>query len=134
MDLIAQLRTHLRTEAQAGTVGGEKLIRGLEFMIDDAQKCLEQKDSIGTSLHIMLFQQTVRQVYELTKKHSIRKFYVKPEGYISLYYRAEYILYYRAGPLTRTGDLLRTLPEPFGKPMPKMDKDLEKELKEYEGK
>jgi hypothetical protein len=45
---------------------------------------------------------------------------VKPEGYISLYYRAGYIL--------------EQLPETnkFGSSMPKLEPELEKELKEYE--
>ncbi len=106
-DQLAALKVQIRTDAGSGLLGTEILIRGLEMMVEGAQKRLQRKDSAGTALHLMLFQQTVRLTYELTKKRFNERLYMKPAGYVSLYYRAGYIL--------------EKLSEPIGKPLPKME-------------
>jgi len=118
IDQITALRAQIRTDASQGLIGGELLLRGLESSLDRAKQKLQKDDSTGTALYATLFQQTVRQVYALTKKLPKSRLYVKPEGYISLYYRAGYIL--------------EGLLEPVGQPMPKMDSALEEELRKYE--
>jgi len=118
IDQITALRVQIRTDASQGLIGGELLLRGLESSLDRAKQKLQKDDSTGTALYVTLFQQTVRQVYALTKKLSKSRLYVKPGGYISLYYRAGYIL--------------EGLLEPVGQPMPKMDSALEEELRKYE--
>ncbi len=116
-DQLATLKAQIRTDAGSGLLGTEILIRGLEMMVEGAQKQLRRKDSTGTALHLMLFQQTVRLTYELTKKRFNERLYMKPAGYVSLYYRVGYIL--------------EKLPEPFGKTLPKMEPGLEQELMQY---
>jgi hypothetical protein len=118
IDQVTALRAQIRIDASQGLLGGELLLKGLEFSLDAAKQRLQKKDSIGTALYVTLFQQTVRQTYELTKKLPKSKLYVKSGGYISLYYRAGYIL--------------EGLLDPIGHPMPKMDSTLEKELRKYE--
>jgi hypothetical protein len=118
LDQITALRTQIRTDASQGLIGGKLLLKGLESSLDLAKQRLEKKDSVGTALYVTLFQQTVRLTYEITKKLPSSKLYVRAAGYISLYYRAGYIL--------------EGLLEPVGQPMPKMDSALEKELQKYE--
>jgi hypothetical protein len=118
LDQITALRTQIRTDASQGLLGGELLLKGLESSLDLAKQRLQKKDSVGTALYVTLFQQTVRLTYEITKKLPSSKLYVRAAGYISLYYRAGYIL--------------EGLLEPVGQPMPKMDSALEKELQKYE--
>jgi hypothetical protein len=118
LDQLTALRAQIRIDAQNGFLGGEILLKGLETILDGAKHRLQRQDSVGTALYVLLFQQTVRQTYELTKNRPISKLYVKPEGYISLYYRASYIM--------------ETLPEPFGHVMPKMEPELEQELHKHQ--
>jgi hypothetical protein len=118
LDQLTALRAQIRIDAQNGFLGGEILLRGLEIMVDGAKQRLQRQDSVGTALYVLLFQQTVRQTHELTKSRPIGKIYVKAEGYISLYYRASYIM--------------ETLPEPFGHVMPKMEPELEQELQRHQ--
>jgi hypothetical protein len=118
VDQLTSLRAQIRSDAQQGFLGGEILLKGLEIMVDGAKQRLQRRDSVGTALYVSFFQQTVRQTYELTKGRPIGKIYVKPEGYISLYYRAGYIL--------------EKLPEPLGQFMPKMEPELEQELQRYQ--
>jgi hypothetical protein len=118
VDQLTSLRAQIRSDAQQGFLGGEILLKGLEIMVDGAKQRLQRRDSVGTALYVSFFQQTVRQTYELTKGRPIGKIYVKPEGYISLYYRAGY--------------LLEKLPEPLGQFMPRMEPELEQELQRYQ--
>lgn len=118
VDQLTSLRAQIRSDAQQGFLGGEILLKGLEIMVDGAKQRLQRRDSVGTALYVSFFQQTVRQTYELTKGRPIGKIYVKPEGYISLYYRAGYIL--------------EKLPEPLGQFMPRMEPELEQELQRYQ--
>jgi len=118
LDQITALRTQIRTDASAGLIGGEILIRGLESSLGIARQRLQKPDSTSSALYITLFRQTVRQAYEITKRYPNSRIYVKAGGYISLYYRAEYIL--------------ERLTIPIGQPMPKMDKELEEELGKYQ--
>jgi hypothetical protein len=118
LDQITALKTQIRTDASQGLIGGNLLLKSLESSLDLAKHRLEKEDSIGTALHVMLFQQTVQLFYEVTKKLPNSRLYVKAGGYVSLYYRAEYIL--------------EKLPEPLGQPMPKMESELEKELQKYQ--
>jgi hypothetical protein len=118
LDRLAALRAQIRTDAQDGFLGGELLLKGLEVMVDGARLRLQRQDSLGTALYLALFRQTVSQTYKLTKSRTIGKLYVRAEGYISLYYRAGYIL--------------EGLPEPAGLFLPKMEPELEQELQRYQ--
>jgi hypothetical protein len=120
LNQISVLRAQVRTDAVQGIVGGELLLRGLVSTLDDAKQRLLRKDSVGTALYIEFFQQTIRRTYEITKKFSKSKLFVKAEGYISLYYRAGYI----QGQLPETNM--------FGSSKPYLEPELEKELKGYE--
>jgi hypothetical protein len=120
IDQITVLGAQIRIDANQGLLGGELLLKGLEYSLDQAKLKLQKPDSVGAALYTTLFQQTVRQVYEITKNYPASKLFVKAGGYISLYYRAEYIL--------------ERLTAPIGQPMPKIDSVLEKELKKYEMK
>ncbi|MBM4162502.1 MAG: hypothetical protein FJ217_15545 [Ignavibacteria bacterium] len=117
LNQLAALRIQIRTDAQQELLAGEILIKGLEAMVDGARQRLERQDSLGTALYLLLFRRTVRQTYELSKNRTIGKIYVRPEGYISLYYRAGYVL--------------EGLPEPTVLLLPKMEPELERELRRY---
>ncbi|MBN1396647.1 MAG: hypothetical protein JXA06_01315 [Bacteroidetes bacterium] len=117
IDQITALKSQIRTDASVRLLGGELLLRGLESSLDIAKQRLQKSDSTASALYITLFQQTVRQTYEITKKYPASRIYIKAGGYISLYYRAEYILEH--------------LTIPIGQPMPKMSKELEEELGKY---
>jgi hypothetical protein len=117
-DQLTALRAQIRVDAEQGFLGGEILLKGLEAMVDGAKLRLQRQDSLRTALYLTLFRQTVRQTYQLSKNWTIGKLYVKPEGYISLYYRAGYVL--------------EGLPEPAGLLLPKMEPELEQELRRYQ--
>jgi hypothetical protein len=115
-DQIAALQAQLKSDASDKRIGGTLLIPGLNAVLDAAKKEIQKKDSLATALQLQLFRATVKDVYALTKTRAVLGTYVKAAGYISLYYRARYIL--------------DQLPEPIGAAMPKLDAQLEQELKE----
>jgi hypothetical protein len=118
-DQLKALKSQIRIEAGNGLLGTEMLIRNLEKSVDRAQKQLQKKDSTETASQLMLFRHIVRQTYELTKKRFNENLYMKPAGYVSLYYRAGYIL--------------EKLPPTHGRPMPDMEPELEKEIQQLKG-
>jgi hypothetical protein len=121
LEQIAALKAQIRLDEQKGYIGGEIVLRNLESILDRVKRELQRQDSLGIALNIRLFRQTVRNVFEITQRHSILKMSVKPEGYISLYYRAGYIL-----------EQLPTQINRDGRPMPKIEPELEQELQKYE--
>jgi len=79
----------------------------------------QQKDTVSTALQLELFRVTVKETYMLTRSRPVLGTYVKVAGYIDLYYRTEYIL--------------DQLTEPVGQPLPKLEPQLEQELKKMSG-
>jgi len=92
MEQISALKSQIKTEAQSGNIGGERLIRSLEKILDRAIREIQKGDTLQARMYIKLFMQTVREVYEYTIRHTNARTYVKAEGYISLYYRCRYTL------------------------------------------
>ena len=92
MEQISALKSQIKTEAQSGNIGGERLIRSLEKILDRAIREIQKGDTIQARIYTKLFMQTVREVYEYTIRHANARTYVKAEGYISLYYRCRYTL------------------------------------------
>ncbi len=92
IEQIAKLKEQVRVELGLGNIGGEVLVRGLEKLLDRSSRSIVRKDTVGARMHLELFRQTVREVYEYTLKHPNRRVYITPAGYISLYYRARYIV------------------------------------------
>jgi hypothetical protein len=117
LDQINTLKAQIRIDAGQGLLGGEILLRGLETMVEGAKQQLMRKDSIGASLYLMLFRATVEETYEISKRLPKSKLFVKGGGYISLYYRAGYIL--------------EGLSEPVDQPMPNVTPELDQELQKY---
>jgi hypothetical protein len=117
---INALKIQVRTDAEDEIIGGEILVRELVSILDRARQQLQRKDDDGAALHMLLFQQAVRRTYEITKKVPRSKLFVRAEGYISLYYRAGYILEQLSG----TNESRDSLP--------KLEPELEKELNGYE--
>jgi hypothetical protein len=115
---INALQIQLQQEASNGFISGKLLVPALNLMLGVAEKQIQKKDTTGATLQIALFQQTVREVFELCQRHVQinEKVFVKPTGYISLYYRAKYIL--------------EQLTEPINQSLPKLEPELEKELQE----
>ncbi len=91
-DKLFDLKSEIGRCTKKGYCSRGEFENGMEEQIDKAVKCIENKDSTGTATCLGLFEQEVQQTYEQTKKRYDERKYVKPEGYITLYYKAEYIL------------------------------------------
>ncbi len=91
-DKLFDLKSEIGRCTKKGYCSRGEFENGMEEQIDKAVKCIENKDSSGTATCLGLFEQEVQQTYEQTKKRYDERKYVKPEGYITLYYKAEYIL------------------------------------------
>ncbi len=91
-DKLFDLKSEIGSCTKKGYCSRGEFENGMEEQIDKAVKCIENKDSTGTATCLGLFEQEVQQTYEQTKKRYDERKYVKPEGYITLYYKAEYIL------------------------------------------
>ncbi len=91
-DKLIDLKAEVGKCAGKGYCSRGEFENGMEEQIGKAVKCIENKDSTGTATCLGLFEQEVQQTYEQTKKRYDERKYVKPEGYITLYYKAEYIL------------------------------------------
>jgi hypothetical protein len=113
---LTALKSQIDIDAGNGLLGAELLIRALEKTVELAQKQLQKKDSTGTAIQLIVFRDIVRQTFELTKKRFNENLFMKTAGYVSLYYRAGYIL--------------EKLPSTHGQPVPKMDPELEKEIRQ----
>jgi hypothetical protein len=89
---IDSLKTELQNQNKQKHIGGAIFVKGLTLLIDKAKKELLKSDSSETALYIALFQIIVDESWELTQKKKSALLYVNDEAYISLYYRAKYIL------------------------------------------
>jgi hypothetical protein len=117
LDQIGALKAQIRIDAGQGLVGGEILLRGLEMILDGARQRLTRKDSSSTALYLILFREIVEETYGISKRVTKSKLFMRGGGYISLYYRAGYIL--------------EGLSEPIDQPKPKVSPELDQELQQY---
>ena len=95
LEQIDSLKSELQFQSKIKGVGGAAFVKVLTLLIDKSKKELQKQDSTETALYIALFQKMIEETWELTDKKKSKKepiIYVKDEAYISLYYRAKYIL------------------------------------------
>jgi hypothetical protein len=115
---ITALQTELKRTETENQIGGKILTPALNLLLETAKKQIQKQDTIKAALEIRLFQITIQEVYEITQKLKQKKDrpFITATAYISLYYRAKYIL--------------EQITDVSAKALPKLESGLEKELQE----
>ena len=97
LEQLDSLKTEIKHQRVETNLGGVLLVRGLELLVNQANRSLQRKDSVRASRDLALFLALVREVNELTragwkknKRHPA--LFLNDEAYVELYYRAQYII------------------------------------------